>query len=101
MVATRRGTPRFAEATDLFEPPPPETQVGAIGVEGHRLRLRERFLSAGPEALADHEMLDPGAVSSNLAVDVNEINQLTDNHLASGPLWVTSLITGGGSDASP
>ena len=57
MVATRRGTPRFAEATDLFEPPPPETQVGAIGVEGHRLRLRERFLSAGPEALADHEML--------------------------------------------
>ena len=58
-VATRRGTPRFAEATDLFEAPPPETEVGAIGVEGHRLRLRERFLSAGPEALADHEMLEP------------------------------------------
>jgi hypothetical protein len=64
-VATRRGIPRFAEATDLFEALPPETEAGAIGVEGHRLRLRERFLAAGSEALADHEMLDLGAVSSN------------------------------------
>ncbi len=29
-----------------------------LGVAGHRLRLRERFLAAGPEALADHEMLE-------------------------------------------
>ena len=57
-MATRRSTPRFAEAPDLFETAPPATEAGAIGVEGHRLRLRERFLSAGPEALADHEMLE-------------------------------------------
>jgi DNA repair protein RadC len=43
---------------DLFDAAPPETEESAIGVDGHRLRLRERFLSAGPEALADHEMLE-------------------------------------------
>ncbi|HME24870.1 MAG TPA: DNA repair protein RadC [Acetobacteraceae bacterium] len=36
----------------------PEPAASAIGVAGHRLRLRERFLAAGPEALADHEMLE-------------------------------------------
>lgn len=29
-----------------------------IGLENHRLRLRQRFLTAGPAALADHEMLE-------------------------------------------
>jgi DNA repair protein RadC len=29
-----------------------------VGVEGHRRRLRERLLAAGPDALADHEMLE-------------------------------------------
>ena len=48
----------MAEEPDLLGPAPPELEPGAIGVEGHRLRLRERFLSAGPEALADHEMLE-------------------------------------------
>jgi DNA repair protein RadC len=57
-VTTRRRTARFAEALDLFEAAPPETEESAVGVEGHRLRLRERFLSAGPDALADHEMLE-------------------------------------------
>ncbi len=50
--------PRFAEALDLFEAAPQETAARELGVEGHRRRLRERFLSAGPEALADHEMLE-------------------------------------------
>jgi len=44
-------------ATDLFELPP-ETTDRVIGVDGHRRRLRERLLAAGPEALADHEMLE-------------------------------------------
>jgi DNA repair protein RadC len=57
-VATLRPTPRLAEAPDLFDAAPPETPESAIGVAGHRLRLRERFLAAGPEALADHEMLE-------------------------------------------
>src|SRR6185312_9403896 len=28
------------------------------GAEGHRSRLRARLLAAGPDALADHEMLE-------------------------------------------
>src|SRR5579875_2584188 len=29
-----------------------------IGAEGHRARMRARLLTAGPDALADHEMLE-------------------------------------------
>jgi DNA repair protein RadC len=57
-VAKPRGTARFAEAPDLFHPAPPETAARAVGADGHRARLRERLLTAGPEALADHEMLE-------------------------------------------
>jgi DNA repair protein RadC len=57
-VAPHRSTPRLAEAPDLFAASPPETADPALGVAGHRLRLRERLLAAGPEALADHEMLE-------------------------------------------
>ena len=32
--------------------------VPALTAEGHRSRLRARLLTAGPEALADHEMLE-------------------------------------------
>ncbi|HEY2617335.1 MAG TPA: DNA repair protein RadC [Acetobacteraceae bacterium] len=42
----------------MFDAAPPETADSVLGVAGHRLRLRERFLAAGPEALADHEMLE-------------------------------------------
>jgi DNA repair protein RadC len=30
----------------------------AIGAEGHRMRMRQRLLLAGPDSLADHEMLE-------------------------------------------
>jgi DNA repair protein RadC len=30
----------------------------ALGAEGHRIRMRARLLTAGPDALADHEMLE-------------------------------------------
>ncbi|MDR3533942.1 MAG: DNA repair protein RadC [Rhodopila sp.] len=30
----------------------------AVGAEGHRLRMRQRLLKAGPDSLADHEMLE-------------------------------------------
>lgn len=36
---------------------PMETSIAA-GAEGHRLRMRQRLLKAGPDALADHEMLE-------------------------------------------
>ncbi|HEY7578826.1 MAG TPA: hypothetical protein VH855_14625, partial [Acetobacteraceae bacterium] len=36
----------------------PEVATRPAGVDGHRARLRERLLAAGPDALADHEMLE-------------------------------------------
>jgi DNA repair protein RadC len=45
-------------ADDLFDTAPLATEDRAVGTEGHRRRLRARFLSAGPDALADHEMLE-------------------------------------------
>jgi DNA repair protein RadC len=35
----------------------PEAE-GPIGSDGHRARMRQRLLKAGPESLADHEMLE-------------------------------------------
>ena len=43
---------------DLFDDVAPAEARKPLGVEGHRRRLRERLLAAGPEALADHEMLE-------------------------------------------
>ena len=37
---------------DALAPPPP------IGAEGHRNRMRLRLITAGPEAIADHELLE-------------------------------------------
>jgi DNA repair protein RadC len=51
-------TTHFAEAVDLFDVALPGTTARAVGVDGHRGRLRERLLSAGPDALGDHEMLE-------------------------------------------
>ncbi len=36
----------------------PQEPSHAAGVDGHRLRMRQRLLTAGPDALADHEMLE-------------------------------------------
>jgi DNA repair protein RadC len=38
--------------------PEPMQAVTSAGAEGHRARMRQRLLKAGPEALADHEMLE-------------------------------------------
>ncbi|HUB10375.1 MAG TPA: DNA repair protein RadC [Acetobacteraceae bacterium] len=54
---TRRPSPALAETADLLAPLSPEA-AGAAGTEGHRDRMRSRLLKAGPEALADHEMLE-------------------------------------------
>ncbi len=47
----------MAEVADLFDVARAEAQA-TLGVEGHRKRLRERLLKAGPDALGDHEMLE-------------------------------------------
>jgi DNA repair protein RadC len=56
-VTTRRTPPRLSEEPDLLGAAPEEAS-SALGADGHRRRIRERFLKAGPEALADHEMLE-------------------------------------------
>lgn len=38
--------------------PQPIEPNPSIGADGHRSRMRQRLLKAGPEALADHEMLE-------------------------------------------
>jgi DNA repair protein RadC len=57
-VATRRRPARLAETPALLDLAPAAENDSAAGAAGHRQRLRERFLSAGAEALADHEMLE-------------------------------------------
>lgn len=50
-----------AELADipLFSFAPPEAEASQpAGSEGHRARMRQRLLTAGPDALADHEMLE-------------------------------------------
>ncbi|HJS87192.1 MAG TPA: DNA repair protein RadC [Acetobacteraceae bacterium] len=55
-MTQRRARTGLAEGSlfDLGSSPP----VAVSGAEGHRGRMRARLLSAGPEALADHEMLE-------------------------------------------
>src|ERR1700681_1701675 len=53
--ATREGVSE-ALPGDLFGVNADDT--AALGAEGHRNRIRTRLLAAGPDALADHEMLE-------------------------------------------
>ena len=53
--ATRKGVSERGEG-DLFGLTTGEPTV--LGSEGHRNRMRARLLIAGPDALADHEMLE-------------------------------------------
>ena len=49
----------FADATllDTLSPEIRPTKL-AVGVDGHRARLRARFLSGGPDAIAEHELIE-------------------------------------------
>ncbi len=58
MTRTRRPPPALGDTFDLLAPLTPEAAITASGAEGHRDRMRTRLLKAGPEALADHEMLE-------------------------------------------
>lgn len=46
-----------AEGGDLFGSAA-DSDATVLGADGHRLRMRARLLTAGPDALADHEMLE-------------------------------------------
>lgn len=54
----------MADTANLFGMlPPGEAEDSAVGAElrgadGHRARMRQRLLKAGPDAVADHEMLE-------------------------------------------
>jgi DNA repair protein RadC len=58
MTRTRHLPPALGETFDLLAPLTPEAGTAVPGAEGHRDRMRTRLLKAGPEALADHEMLE-------------------------------------------
>ncbi len=59
-MATRVRAAGLAEAQSLFDLTEalPGPRPGVHGVDGHRARMRTRLLTAGPDALADHEMLE-------------------------------------------
>ena len=42
----------------LFDPGPPAPKPATLGVDGHRKRMRVKLLTARPDALADHELLE-------------------------------------------
>ena len=49
----------LAESSSLFDfVPEPAEASSPVGADGHRQRMRQRLLKAGPDALADHEMLE-------------------------------------------
>ena len=52
-------TPGFADASllDSLSPEIRPTKL-ALGVDGHRARLRARFLSGGADAVAEHELIE-------------------------------------------
>src|SRR5471032_599242 len=55
-MARRTAQKGVAESVDLFGLATDD--AAAHGAEGHRNRMRARLLTAGPDALADHEMLE-------------------------------------------
>jgi DNA repair protein RadC len=56
MARRAKGVSETPREIDLFGATPDDPTVQ--GTEGHRNRMRTRLLAAGPEALADHEMLE-------------------------------------------
>jgi DNA repair protein RadC len=48
----------LGEALSLLELPLPAATAAPAGAEGHRERMRTRLLTAGPDSLADHELLE-------------------------------------------
>src|ERR1700729_3132897 len=53
-------TKGFADAAPLFGLLSPEIRPAqpALGVDGHSVRLRARFLACGPDAIAEHELIE-------------------------------------------
>lgn len=58
MKRARRPGPELGENFDLLASLEAAAPAGTAGTEGHRARLRARLLTAGPDALADYEMLE-------------------------------------------
>jgi DNA repair protein RadC len=52
-MAKRRG---FSDQISLLDPD--DRAPAAIGADGHRARMRQKLLTAGPSALADYELLE-------------------------------------------
>ncbi len=58
-MGQRRARAGLAEQAGLLDLGPPAIDTAVeLGTDGHRARMRARLVSAGAEALADHEMLE-------------------------------------------
>ncbi len=57
-MAKKRGFAELPGLLELAAPDPATPDLVALGGEGHRARMRTRLLTAGPTALADHELLE-------------------------------------------
>jgi DNA repair protein RadC len=56
-MAKRTGLAELQGSVDFFPQPAGEAVI-AVGLDGHRARMRNRLLAAGSEAVADHELLE-------------------------------------------
>jgi DNA repair protein RadC len=59
-MSKTRSTLGFADAAPMLSLLAPDTRPPkpALGVDGHRARLRARFLTGGPDAVAEHELIE-------------------------------------------
>lgn len=64
-----RRTTALADQTSLLEPP----NGPASAADGHRARIRQRLLTAGPDALADYELLEMVLFTARPRVDTKQI----------------------------
>lgn len=51
----------------------PDEKSDDLGISGHRARLRQRFLTAGPQSLADYELLELLLFAANPRGDVKPL----------------------------
>ncbi len=72
----------FSDQLGLLAPAAVEA-VSAVGAEGHRSRMRQRLLTAGPTALADYELLEMALFTALPRRDTKPIAKALLKHFGS------------------
>ncbi len=57
-MARRRGMEEAGGMFPSLPPVPVQSSVAVPGAEGHRARMRQKLIEAGPSALLDHELIE-------------------------------------------